>query len=283
MNSLEFTAGGRRWQAQLGTPVDLAIPLQFDGSPQPSFFVDGPASSQPLQVGGFTGSVASGASCNCAVQTLAPHCHGTHTECVGHVTRSPVTIASLTPVAPCLAVVLSVRPSPLGDPALAASPAHAAATDLVIRREALAAAARAWLDVPFRAVVIRTLPNDAAKRGRAYSGSPSPAPYFLPEAMQGLVERNVTSLVVDLPSLDRADDGGLLAAHRAYWGLPAGSVDAAQAQRGSALVTELAFVPDATADGPYLLDLQVPAFGADAAPSRPVLYPLCPLDGSDTP
>lgn len=283
MNSLEFTAGGRRWQAQLGAAVDLAIPLQFDGSPQPSFFVDGPASSAPLQVGGFTGSVANGASCNCAVQTLAPHCHGTHTECVGHVTRSPVTIASLTPVAPTLAVVLSVCPSQLGDPALAASPAHAAAADLVIRREALAAAARAWLDIPFEAVVIRTRPNDASKLGRAYSGSPSPAPYFLPDAMHWLVERNVTSLVVDLPSLDRADDGGLLAAHRVYWGLPAGSVDATQAQRGHTLVTELAFVPDSTADGLYLLDLQVPAFGADAAPSRPVLYPLRLLDGPDTP
>jgi kynurenine formamidase len=283
LNSLEFTAGGHRWQAQLGSPVDLAIPLQFDGSPQPSFFVDGPASSSPLQVGSFTGSVANGASCNCAVQTLAPHCHGTHTECVGHVTRSPVTIASLTPVAPCLAAVLSVRPSQLGDPALAASPAHAAAADLVIRREALAAAARAWLDIPFQAVVIRTLPNDASKRGRAYAGSPSPAPYFLPEAMQWLVERNVASLVVDLPSLDRADDGGLLAAHRVYWGLPAGSVDASQARRGSALVTELAFVPDSTADGLYLLDLQVPAFGVDAAPSRPVLYPLRRLDGPETP
>jgi hypothetical protein len=29
----------------------------------------------------------------------------------------------------------------------------------------------------------------------------------------------------------------------------------------------------------YLLDLQVPAFAADAAPSRPVLYPLLPLAG----
>jgi kynurenine formamidase len=274
LNALEFTAGGRRWQAQLGAPVDLAIPLQFDGSPQPSFFVDGPASSEPLRIGGFTGSVANGASCNCAVQTLAPHCHGTHTECVGHVTRSPVTIASLTPVAPCLALVLSVHPTALGNVAAAASPEHAAATDLVIRREALATAARPWLDVAFSAVVIRTLPNAASKLGRAYAGSPSPAPYFLPDAMQWLVERNVTSLVVDLPSLDRADDGGLLAAHRVYWGLPAGSVDATQAQRGHALVTELAFVPDSVADGLYLLDLQVPAFGVDAAPSRPVLYAL---------
>ena len=41
-----------------------------------------------------------------------------------------------------------------------------------------------------------------------------------------------------------------------------------------ALVTELAYVPEAADNGLYLLDLQVPAFAADAAPSRPVIYPV---------
>ena len=281
MNGLEFTAGGRRWRADLTAPADLAIVLEFNGA-QPSFFVATPASSEPLRIGGFTGSVANGASCNCAVHSLAPHCHGTHTECIGHLTRNPVTVASLTPVAPCVALVVSVRPEPLGAAAAGLPGFHAAAEDLVIRRAALAAAAATWLAAPFTAVVIRTLPNGTDKRHRAYSGSPSPAPYFLPEAMQWLVERRIDSLVVDLPSLDRADDGGRLAAHRVYWGLPPGSDDAAQAARGKALVTELAYVPDAVADGLYLLDLQVPAFGADAAPSRPVLYPLQSIAGDAT-
>lgn len=281
MNGLEFTAGGRRWRADVTAPADLAIVLEFNGA-QPSFFVATPASSEPLRIGGFTGSVANGASCNCAVHSLAPHCHGTHTECVGHVTRSPVTVASLTPVPPCVALVVSVRPEPLGEEAAAIPGGHAAAADLVIRRPALETAASAWLDAPYTAVVIRTLPNDVEKRHRAYSGSPSPAPYFLPAAMRWLVERGVNSLVVDLPSLDRADDGGRLAAHREFWGLPPGSEDAMQATRGQALVTELAFVPDSAPDGLYLLDLQVPAFGSDAAPSRPVLYPLLAIPGDAT-
>jgi kynurenine formamidase len=281
LNGLEFTAGGRRWRADVTARADLAIALEFNGA-QPSFFVATPASSEPLRIGGFTGSVANGASCNCAVHSLAPHCHGTHTECIGHVTLTPVTVASLTPVAPCVALVVSVRPEPLGAAAAVLPGGHAAADDLVIRRVALEAAASAWFDAPCTAVVIRTLPNGADKRHRAYSGAPSPAPYFLPEAMRWLVERGVTSLVVDLPSLDRADDGGRLAAHREYWGLPPGSDDAAQATRGQALVTELAYVPDSVADGLYLLDLQVPAFGADAAPSRPVLYPLRSIPGDAT-
>ncbi len=85
MNALEFSAGGRRWRADLDAVVDLSIPLAFDGV-QPRFFTDTAAVAEPLQAEGFSGSVSQGASCNCAVYTLAPHCHGTHTECVGHVT-----------------------------------------------------------------------------------------------------------------------------------------------------------------------------------------------------
>lgn len=268
LDTLEFGVHGRRWRAALGRAYDLAITLEFDG-PQPSFFAAEPASATPLRAGAFTGSVATGASCNCATYTLAPHCHGTHTECVGHVTRGPASLAALTPVPPTLALVLSVTPMPLG---AAARGPHAAATDLVIERDALATAAGRWLDVPWRALVVRTLPNPESKRRHAYAGSGSPAAYFTADAMRWVVERNVTSLVCDLPSLDRADDGGRLAAHRIFWGLPAGAVDAAQATRSDALVTELAFVAGTVADGLYLLDLHVPAFAADAAPSRPVLY-----------
>jgi kynurenine formamidase len=271
MLDLEFTTYGRRWQAAATAPVDLAITLQFHG-PQPRFFADAAASAAPLRAGTFSGTVASGASCNCSVYTLSPHCHGTHTECVGHVTDNAAALAGLTPVPPALALVVSVRPGPLG----AAAAGHAGrgdATDPVITRALLASAAARWIRDPWTALIVRTLPNDPGKRHRLYEG-PCPAPYFTADAMHWVVERGVMSLVVDLPSLDRADDGGSLTAHRVYWGLPPAALDAHQARRGRALVTELAYVPDTAPDGLYLLDLQVPAFAADAAPSRPVLYPV---------
>jgi kynurenine formamidase len=271
MLDLEFTTCGRRWQADASAPVDLAIPLQFLG-PQPRFFADTPASEAPLQAGSFTGTVASGASCNCGVYTLAPHCHGTHTECVGHVTDNATALAGLTPAPPALALLVTVQPEPLGEAASGpAGPLHA--SDPVITRALLAAAAARWIRDPWTALVVRTLPNDPGKRYRRYEG-PCPAAYFTADAMHWTVERGVTSLVVDLPSLDRADDGGSLTAHRVYWGLPQEVLDAQQAHRGRALVTELAYVPDSATDGLYLLDLQVPAFATDAAPSRPVLYPV---------
>jgi len=271
MLELEFTTCGRSWQADLSSPVDLAIPLQFPG-PQPRFFAEGPAVAEPLRAGSYTGEVASGASCNCGVYTLAPHCHGTHTECVGHLTDDATQVSDLTPVAPALALLVTVSPEPLGAAAGESTGRHDEA-DLVLSRASLAAAAERWMGDPWTALVVRTRPNDPAKRARTYAGD-CPAPYFTPDAMRWVVARDVVSLVVDLPSLDRADDGGTLAAHRLFWGLPPGARDARQARRRRALVTELAYVPEAAPDGLYLLELHVPAFGADAAPSRPVLYPV---------
>jgi arylformamidase len=278
VDQLDFRTHGRLWHADLTAPVDLAITLDFAG-PQPGFFAGKPASAEPLRVGSFTGSVAQGASCNCSVYSLAPHCHGTHTECVGHVTTDGMSVAAVTPVAPCLALVVSVLPVTLGNAAAHCPPVSAAA-DLCITRELLTAASARWAAEPWSALVVRTLPNTPDKRHRWYGGGPCPAAYFLRDAMEWIVAREVTSLVVDLPSLDRADDGGHLTAHRTYWGLPAGGTSVRQAHRARALVTELAFIPPAAADGLYLLDLQVPAFAADAAPSRPVLYPLTEHKGA---
>jgi arylformamidase len=268
---LEFSTSGRRWRVDIHSPFDLAIRMEF-GGPQPRFFAASGAVAEPLRAGAFTGDVADGASCMCGVYTLSPHCHGTHTECVGHLTGDATHVAALTPVPPALAVVATVRPGPLG---LISHdrPRSSAPTDAVITRAMLAGAASAWADDPWTALIVRTLPNEPAKAHRQYEG-PCPAAYFTADAMHWIVEREVTSLVVDLPSLDRADDGGDLVAHRTYWALAPGVRDARLARRGRALVTELAYVPSEVVDGLYLLDLHVPAFGADAAPSRPVIYPV---------
>jgi kynurenine formamidase len=120
---------------------------------------------------------------------------------------------------------------------------------------------------------VRTLPNDAAKLHRDYDSGEAPA-YFSAEAMRWIVSHGIAILVVDLPSIDRGNDQGRLTAHRIFWGLPPGGKQAAHALRRSATVTELAFIEDGIADGPYLLNLQVAPFVADAAPSRPILLPL---------
>ena len=119
--------------------------------------------------------------------------------------------------------------------------------------------------------MIRTLPNGPDKRTRDYSGSTPP--YLSREAAQLLVVRGIEHLLVDLPSIDRAHDEGRLTAHRIFFGLPPGAAELAAAQRAAATVTELAYVPEALADGAYLLELQVPALCGRRRAEPPAAVP----------
>ena len=85
MTVMYFEHQGRRLAADLADPLPIAVPLDFDG-PQPGFHGAPAAASRPLRGGNFIGDTREGGSCNCDQVTLVPHCNGTHTECVGHLT-----------------------------------------------------------------------------------------------------------------------------------------------------------------------------------------------------
>ena len=264
--------GGREMRVDLSQPVDLALPLDFAGA-QPRHFGAPAASAQPLRLGEFEGAVQLGASCNCEVLTLTPHCNGTHTECVGHLTRERVDAFRVVPAGLVPALLVSVRPEPAHGCREGSDP-QPRGGDALITRGALE---RAWGRAPFapRALIVRTLPNATDKRTHDYSAETPP--YLTREAAELLVERAILHLVVDLPSLDRARDAGRLTAHRVFFGLPPAVSALAAATRPDATVTEFAFVPESVQDGPWLLELQVPALGGDAVPSRPLLYGLEPI------
>ncbi len=264
----------------LSRPISLAIALDFSDR-QPRHFGAPQAVSRPFAVPGFSGSVEHGASCNCQTLTLIPHCNGTHTECVGHLTREPLDAHRVAPLGFIPAMLVSIEPVNATTSRETTDPTPHAGDQLITRhalergwRAARAETPRAEASPPFepRALVIRTLPNQPDKQHRNYSDSTPP--YLSREAAELLIERGIEHLVVDLPSIDRAHDEGRLTAHRIFFGLPPGSTTLAQATRPRATVTELAYIPDAAADGRYLLELQVPALGGDAVPSRPLLYRL---------
>jgi kynurenine formamidase len=128
------------------------------------------------------------------------------------------------------------------------------------------------------ALVVRTLPNDTSKRTRHWENETSP--YFTPDAMSAIRSRGVKHLLVDLPSIDPLHDGGVLAAHRVFWDMPASSTALPGDAARQRTITELIFVPDEVTDGPYLLTIQFPHIVSDAAPSRPIL--LSPDADDDT-
>ena len=244
----------RVYRADLSRVVDIAIPMRF-GHAQPVAFGVAPAEAEALQVGDTKFSTREGASCNVDVITVIPHCNGTHTECVGHIVNEEVAIPDMlqSPLLTCR--VVSIEPD-------SGSVITAASIGDACRDEA------GGVD----ALAIRTLPNLRSKLERDYAANP--APYLAPDAVKKIVELGFDHLIVDIPSLDPADDGGLMEAHRAFWNVPTNvrSLDDDTAVHRT--VTELAFIPDSAADGLYLVNLQIAPFASDAAPSRPVLVPL---------
>ena len=88
-----------------------------------------------------------------------------------------------------------------------------------------------------------------------------------PEAATYLKDIGIEHLLIDTPSVDPEKDQGDLLAHKAFWQWP-------EHPRKKATITELIYVPDEVADGPYLLDLQMAAIVNDATFSRPLLYAL---------
>jgi kynurenine formamidase len=230
----------------------LAIELDPSGR-HPSFFSESMVSASPLRRGDFVGDMASGASCNADVFEICAHSHGTHTECVGHISHDRHAVTATIDQNPTLLRLITVPRESLMD-------------GQFIPPSALAAVER----FEGGALAVRTLPNDESKRWCDYDDAPG-FPVLSTEAMKMLCASQLLHLLIDSPSIDRADSQGL-ENHSMWWGknasVPAGVEDP---ERRS--VTEMIYVPDDIIDGDYWLDLQLSPIVSDAVPSRPIIYP----------
>lgn len=263
--------GGRRFAVDASAGISLAIPLNPHGA-QPTHFGAPAARAEPLAASGFIGDTRAGGSCNCEAVTLVPHCNGTHTEGPGHLTRERLSVhdRALRPL--YIAALVSVPGEDAAGAAETTVPAPRPGDRLITART-LAAALESVGAGELEALVVRTLPNNADKLARDWMRPPLP-PYFTREAMALLVARDVQHLLTDLPSVDRLLDEGRLAGHRVFFGLPPDSCAASEVGRPDATITEMIYAPDAVPDGLYALSLQLACWVGDAAPSRPLLFPL---------
>jgi arylformamidase len=262
---------GQRFSVDGSGGISLAIPLDPHGA-QPAHFGAPRARAEPLNSGGFVGDTRVGGSCNCEMVTLVPHCNGTHTEGPGHVARDRISIhdGALRPL--YVAALVSVACMPAAGSGETADPPPQAGDRLVTAR-ALAGALETITTMPIEALVVRTLPNTPEKRARDWMRPPLP-PYFSLESMELLVARGIRHLLTDLPSVDRLLDEGKLAGHRLFFGMTPGSSAAADVGRPDATITEMVYAPDSVPDGLYALSLQLASWVGDAAPSRPLLFPM---------
>lgn len=255
--SLELN--GAKYSINTERGYDISIPLQFNG-PQPNFFGVEPAAANPYEKGNIIGDTAKGGSCNFETVHFTPQCSGTHTECVGHIVDEDITITDVNVDSFIPAVLLSAEPS-----------IDEESGDRVIDAKML----KTFLDNVspefLKAVIIRTIPNNPEKMTKTYKENEIP-PYLTEDAVQILLDNGMEHILIDLPSLDRAFDEGKLAAHHLFWEIPAGSHHLVNGEISKRTISELIYVPDDVKDGVYVLNLQIPPFKSDAAPSRPILY-----------
>jgi len=243
---------------------DISIPLIFNGN-QPNTYDVPKASAQPYSDNSFIGDIRRGGPCNFETVNLTPHCNGTHTECIGHITEKRISIieslkeelipSCLITIDPCKAeesYVPQIMPE-----------------DLVISKQNLKNKLENVSPAFLHALIIRTTPNNEDKKNRNYMKKPSC--FFTIEAMNYIVSLGVKHLLVDMPSVDRLFDDGILTGHNTFWETEEKKFNNDSKEK---TITEMIFVPNEILDGKYLLNLQIAPFVLDASPSRPVIYQL---------
>jgi kynurenine formamidase len=230
---------------------DLSIPLINSEENVRAWYVE-PPRFEPVRANGFVGSVAEGGGVNFRDVYFNPHGHGTHTECLGHITKEVYSINQHLKTFFFSARVVSVQPKRVET---------ASATDFLITAEHL----KEVVAFQTEALIIRTLPNESSKKSINYSATNPP--YLDLDIIPLLEKMGVKHVLIDLPSVDREEDGGALAFHHAFWKVP-------EDPQFDKTISEMIYVPDEVKDGAYILNLQVAAFENDAAPSRPILFEI---------
>ncbi|WP_394747472.1 cyclase family protein [Spongiimicrobium salis] len=238
----------KNYTINLANPLDISIPIRGNANNVNAWYIDHPKITAHRE-GDFIGKVAEGGTTNFNNIWFNPHAHGTHTECLGHITREYYNVNDCFDKFFFFAEVVTIAPEKYQD-------------DFVISKKQLQYALG---NKKREAVIIRTLPNLDDKKSKQYSHTNPP--YLLEEAAQFLVNKGVQHLLVDLPSVDKEKDGGALLVHRAFWGMD-------DRLRKNATITEFVYVANQISDGSYFLNLQMAAFENDASPSRPVLYKI---------
>lgn len=238
----------KKYTVDLSKPLDISMPILGSKDNPNAWYIEEPK-IEPAQIGEWTASVNKGASINFNNIQFNPHAHGTHTECVGHITEKFYSINKCLKQFFFKAELITVAPEKIDE-------------DYVISKSQLKFLLKQRKP---DALVIRTMPNTMDKLSRQYSNTNWP--YLTEDAAEFIKKLGVQHLLVDLPSVDKEKDEGKLLAHKAFW-------DVDGMIRKNATITEFVYVKNNIIDGKYILNLQIASFENDATPSKPILYKI---------
>ena len=89
-----ITHQNKNYKIDLSQPIDISLPLSNTLENVTAWYVSKPEFT-PVMENGFVGDVNLGGNVNFRNIFFNPHGHGTHTECVGHISKEPYTICLL--------------------------------------------------------------------------------------------------------------------------------------------------------------------------------------------
>lgn len=233
-------------------PLDISIPIVASSENLSAWYVDPPV-IEPVRANGFLGSVQEGGSVNFRTIFFNPHGHGTHTECLGHITEKVHSVNDVLTQFICKAQLVTVQPESVWNDSEQVEDFIISASQIHLTDESI------------DALIIRSLPNPLNKQHKNYSASNPP--FLKLDILPELEKKGIKHLLIDLPSVDRESDGGALAFHHGFWKVP-------ENPQFDKTITELIYVKDEIEDGVYILEMQMAPFVNDASPSRPVLYKI---------
>ena len=194
----------------------------------------------------FIGDVQKGGACNCEDITFNAHGNGTHTECVGHVSKESIYMDQV------------IMPPYLTCHLVHANAKHLANGDLIVDLNSYP-----WQNLTdLDAVIIH---SGTTHKAEQFSGT-NPC-YIDKQVLRVLNEKGINHVLTDLPSVDREEDGGALAGHKVFFGYPEGI-------HLNKTITELLFVPPSIETGKYLLSINYAAMETDAVPASIKIYPI---------
>ncbi len=248
--TIKYSYHDKTYSVDLSKGIDISIPL-VHGQEGPNCFYAPFFETEPLKAGDFVGDTRKGAPVNFYNVRLNPHGNGTHTECVGHIAVERISINTVLKNCHFIAELITIYPQHLdnGDRVITLRQVE----EIIAGHD------------PCTGLIIRTMPNHTDKMTRMYSGNNPP--YIEHEAIAKIVENGFVHLLVDLPSIDREEDGGHMIGHKTFWNYP-------QEINIERTITEMIYVLDTIKDGRYFVNLQIPPFELDVASSRVFLFEI---------
>ncbi len=254
---LTLTQNDKSYQVDLNSGVCLAIPYHYNGA-QPNFYNVPKGTAEPFKQDDYVGRVTDHVGCNVMVVQQNIHCTGTHTECAGHISNEPISIHDILNHVYFIADLISVVPVqffstqekyhlPIKD------------NEPVITREMV----QGKISENSIGLVVRTMPNSRRKIEKKYNSLNTP--FFTTEAIEYICETGIKHLVVDIPTIDRTDDGGRLGNHHIFFETE---------PPYEKTITEMAFIDNGVPDGRYCMTIEIPPMMLDAAPSRPFIFDI---------